>query len=333
MKEADIRPVELFDRYLALCRQDAVHFFRPDEWELVVCPACGAEGHDVFVKHAFHYRVCDLCDTLFASPRPTAAGLARYYTEAESVRFWASDFYRETEHARRERMFRPRAELVVATAGRLASGTGIQAVVDIGAGYGVFCEEIHKVLPAATVCAVEPSPALAAVCRDKGLTVVEAFLEDLRIEDLPPRGGLRVFTSFELFEHLHTPADFLRTVRAQMGPQDLLILSTLSGTGFDIRVLWQESKAIFPPHHLNFLNPWSLSALAARCELDVVEVTTPGKLDVDIVANNLALACDQRFVGTIFRHATDAARQDLQRWLQENNLSSHMMLVARRVGD
>ena len=329
MKEADIRPAELFERYLALCRRDAEEFFRADEWESAACPACGAEGDESFVKHTFHYRLCSGCETLFASPRPNATALGRYYTEAESVRFWATDFYRDTEDARRERMFRPRAELVAQTARRVAPDRAVGAVIDIGAGYGVFCEEIRRILPQSVICAIEPSPALARVCRDKALTVIENFVQEVEPSELPQRDGMRVFTSFELLEHLHSPSQFLDSIRSLMRKGDLLVLTTLSGTGFDIQVLWQDAKAIFPPHHLNFLNPWSLGDLAARRGFDVIEVTTPGKLDVDIVSNNLPLVADHRFVNTIYRHADSDARQELQKWLQSHRFSSHMMLVAQ----
>lgn len=326
MKEADIRPAALFDRYLALCRSDAKTFFEPSEWEPVGCPACGADGTAAFVKHGFSYRACPECDTLFASPRPTAAALARYYTESPSAKFWATDFYRTTEDARRERMFRPRAQRVR----ELTAGAGDpDAVVDIGGGYGVFCEEIQKQLPAARVCAIEPSPALGAVCRAKGFTVVPAFLEQVSRADLPLDGGRAVFTSFELFEHLHTPRLFLERCRALMRGEDTLVLTTLSGTGFDIQLLWERAKAVFPPHHLNFLNPWSIERLARDCGFDDVVVTTPGRLDVDIVKNDGSASGASRFLRTAARRAGEGAEAALQGWIQQHRLSSHMMMVAR----
>ncbi|MCC6472870.1 MAG: class I SAM-dependent methyltransferase [Burkholderiales bacterium] len=329
MKETDIRPRDLFERLLALCREDALHFFTRDEWQASACPACGGGGEEAFIKHGFHYRLCSACDTLYASPRPGAEAILRYYREARSARFLATDFYRQTEEARRERMFRPRARTVAALAERFGAGRQLTAVVDIGAGYGVFCEEIAALLPGAGVCAVEPAPALAQACRGKGLRVIESFLHAVRGEDLPGRPGSRVFTSFELLEHLHAPGRFLAEVAALMHPGDLLVLTTLSGAGFDIRVLWQHAKAVHPPHHLNFLNPASLAALAARCDLEVADIGTPGLLDVDIVASGLE-AVNERFVRAIYRHAGEAARRDLQVWLSTHGLSSHMMLVARR---
>jgi SAM-dependent methyltransferase len=327
MKEADIRPAALFDRYLALCREDAERFFRADEWEDVACPACGAAGEPQFVKHAFRYCLCPVCDTIFASPRPTASALGRLYTESASVRFWASDFYRDTERARRELMFKPRAMRVRDAAA--AAGVPTPAgVVDIGAGYGVFCEEIQKVWPDAVVCGVEPSPTLAVVCRGKGFRVIEKFVEDVTRAEIAPPDGPAVFTSFELFEHLHDPRRFLERCRALLRTGDLLVLTTLSGTGLDIQVLWENAKAVFPPHHLNFFNPWSLERLAAACGFGEVTITTPGRLDVDIVRNSLSAGGEGRFFRTVFKHGSEEARAELQAWLQKHRFSSHMMMVA-----
>ena len=307
MKEAEIRPSALFDEYLELCRHDAETFFGSEEWEDVPCPGCGGSGDEAFVKHTFRYCLCGTCDTLYANPRPSAAALGRLYTDSASVRFWSTDFYRRTENARRELMFKPRAELARETARKALGGQDVATVVDIGAGYGVFCEEIRNLLPGAQICAVEPAPGLAAACRGKGLYTVPRFLEDLQADELP-QATPRLFTSFELFEHLHTPADFLRTLKRLMAPGDVLMLTTLSGTGLDIQVLWSEARAVFPPHHLNFLNPAILSTLAAGCGFDNIRVTTPGKLDVDILTNSAARVRDHRFISTVLRHASPEAR-------------------------
>jgi 2-polyprenyl-3-methyl-5-hydroxy-6-metoxy-1,4-benzoquinol methylase len=328
VKEAEIRPHALFDEYLELCRQDAETFFRPEEWEDVPCPGCGGSGDEAFVKHTFRYCLCGACGTLYASPRPTVTALGRYYTDSASVRFWSTDFYRRTEDARRELMFKPRAELAREIVRKALAGQDATVVVDIGAGYGVFCEEIQKLLPSAQICAVEPAPSLADVCRKKGLHTVRGFLEDLQAHELP-QAPLRLFTSFELFEHLHTPAAFLRSLRRLMAPGDILMLTTLSGVGLDIQVLWSEAKAVFPPHHLNFLNPAALRALAGVCGFAGAKVTTPGKLDVDILANNAGRIRDHRFFSTALRHIGPEARAGLQEWLQASGFSSHMMLVAR----
>ena len=57
---------------------------------------------------------------------------------------------------------------------------------------------------------------------------------------------------------------------------DILILSTLSGTGLDISVLGKNSKSINPPHHINFLNPQSMNILFKKHKFKVLDVFTPG---------------------------------------------------------
>ena len=44
-----------------------------------------------------------------------------------------------------------------------------------------------------------------------------------------------------------------------MSAGDLFIFITLSSTGVDIQGLWENSKSVSPPHHLNFFNPYSIN--------------------------------------------------------------------------
>ena len=72
------------------------------------------------------------------------------------------------------------------------------------------------------VTIIEPGLHLAKSCRDRGIDVVEKFLEEVRASDLPK--GNKVFVSFELFEHLHSPEIFLKQLYKLMMPGDLFIL-------------------------------------------------------------------------------------------------------------
>jgi 2-polyprenyl-3-methyl-5-hydroxy-6-metoxy-1,4-benzoquinol methylase len=333
MKEKEIRPEALFDEFLRLAQEDIETFFRGASYQSVPCPACGnADSEFAFDKNGFEYETCSQCDTLFVNPRPAREAFYRYYQEAPSIKFWANRFYKETENARRESIFKPRAKMVLDKVGEFADLNAVRWLADIGAGYGVFCEEASKIFPDhVDVIAIEPSPDLASVCSQKGLTVVNRFLEDITGADLGSDSA-GVLTSFELMEHLHAPDEFLRSCASLMRKDGLLIFTTLSGTGLDIQVLWERSKSVSPPHHLNFLNPKSIELLLDRCGFETVEVTTPGKLDVNILENNMEHIKD-RFMRTFLQTASQEAKEDLQGFLQRHNLSSHMMVFARRKGE
>ena len=130
---------------------------------------------------------------------------------------------------------------------------------------------------------IEPSIHLARICKEKGFEVVEKFIEDIQLEDLP--SGRKCYVSFELFEHLHNPLKFLDVLNKQMNKGDIFIFTTLSGMGIDIQLLKGKSKSV-SPHHLNFLNPKSVSSLLNKNGFKVLEAITPGRLDIDILNKN-----------------------------------------------
>ena len=324
MKEEEIRPQHVFDEYLRLAEQDTRKYFESDDRAPVNCPACDAKGSYTFTKHGFAYEECEACQTLFVSPRPPAAAFARYYQESDSVRYWASTFYKATAEARREKLWKPKAAMIQQLVLRFASLE--HRLVDIGGGYGIFAEEYERI-SGQRVLVIEPGPELASVCREKRLDVLEAFMEDVSPSQLgdPPRA----FVSFELFEHLHDPRAFLRHVYDLMRPGDLFLFTTLSGTGVDIQALWEDSKSVSPPHHLNFLNPKSIRRLLEDVGYDVLETSTPGKLDIDILCSNASHIKD-RFWRTFVAQATEEERGAMQAFIAENGLSSHMLIVCRK---
>jgi hypothetical protein len=324
LKEEDIRPRAIFDEYLRLAERDTRIYFDESDRRPVSCPACAGPGRPSFVKNGFAYEECPACHTLFVSPRPPADAFSRYYRESESAQYWASTFYRETAEARREKLWKPKSRMVHEMLGGPAAGIGV--LLDIGGGYGIFAEEFRFV-SGTSVAVIEPGPALAEVCRRRGLAVIEQFLESVSVGDLPP--GPKAFVSFELFEHLHDPEAFCRHLHGLMTIGDRFIFTTLSGTGADIQALWEDSKSVSPPHHLNFVNPKSVRLLLERVGFDVMSVTTPGKLDVDILSNDRDHIKD-RFWRTFVDQADEQERAAMQTFLAANGLSSHLMVMCRR---
>lgn len=326
MKEHDIRPKHVFDEYLRLTAEDIRTYFQDSVRHDVCCPACGTDGVHAFTKSGFSYAECPDCSTLYVNPRPERSAFERYYTDSPSTRYWATTFYKETEVARREKIWKPKAELIYE---KFCNLPAVDEIVDVGGGYGTFAEEISRI-SGCKVTVIEPSRHLAEVCRNKGFAVIEKFLEDVSSCDLDDKR--RCFVSFELFEHLYDPADFLRTLSSLMQVGDTFIFSTLNGLGADIQVLWEHSQAVSPPHHLNFFNPHSVCKLLAACSFSVSEITTPGRLDVDIIENNLPHVTD-RFWQSFVTHASEGAKQQLQELLASHQFSSHMMVVCRKESD
>lgn len=324
MNENDIRPQKIFDEYLALAKQDSETYFTAVKKDTIACPACLCIGDFAFEKHGFTYECCPNCQSLYVNPRPLADAFAKYYTESPSSKYWASTFYAQTADARREKLWKPKARLILEI---LAKYSSVEiALIDIGGGFGLFAEE-YMFLSGQAPIVIEPGPDLASVCREKHLVVIQKFLEDVISEDLP--AGPKAFVSFELFEHLHDPGTFLGQLNQLMISGDLFIFTTLSSSGVDIQALWEDSKSVTPPHHLNFLNPRSIRILLARYGFDCLSVTTPGSLDIDILVNSKSMIKD-RFWRSFVALASDLEKSTMQKTIASTGWSSHMMVVCRK---
>jgi SAM-dependent methyltransferase len=325
MNEEEIRPQKLFDKLLQLNREDIQYYFQNSDYRKIACPACNRQGSFSFNKDGFSFEECKYCKTLYVSPRPDKQSFDNYYTDSKSTQFWATEFYRATEENRREKIWIPKSRLVNEKINEYAADT--QCIIDIGGGYGVFIEEFLKIREIDHLI-IEPSKYLSQICRRKGLNVLEKFLEDIQSSDLAKLKN--TFVSFELFEHLHDPQVFLRTLYKLMKSGDSFIFTTLSGMGVDIQALWENSKSISPPMHLNFFNPKSIEILLSSIGFEVIEISTPGKLDIDIMKNNRRQLKD-RFWQNFIDYASDEEKNVMQSFISKNNLSSHMMIFCKKL--
>ncbi len=325
MKESEIRNQDVLDQYLKLVEEDVKKLFDNTKFESIACPACGKEDYtEQFVKSRFKYVTCNHCGTLYANPRPTQAQLDAFYSESDSTKFWVEDFFMPFAEARRNKIFAPRAREFANEFPEYRN----KRIGDIGAGFGLFLEELKKIWPDSDLCAIEPSVDMVKICRDKGLKVVPKMFEDLTDED----GKFDLLCSFELFEHLNKPKVFLEKANSSLEMGGRLLLTTLNGKGFDIQLLWEKHKNVNPPHHLNFINPNSIKIIMDSCGFEVESITTPGRLDWDIVEKMIQSgnADCGRWWNSVCE-ADENAKEELQKWISKYNFSSHIRVIAKKV--
>jgi len=326
MKESDIRNKETFDRYLELVGEDCRFFFKDKKrLKTVVCISCGSPRFKFqFEKTGFTYVLCDDCSTLYANPRPSSEDLLAFYKTSKSARFWINDFFLPMIESRREKIFKPRAKLVA----QKISTRKISVLGDIGSGFGLFLDEMKKVLPEMKYVAVEPSPDMSKICKNKGFDVIDKAIED--INEIDERFDF--LSAFELLEHLYEPQVLFRNAHKMLKSPGLLLVTTLNCEGFDMQVLWEHSKNIYPPQHINFFNPRSLKKALESNGFYVEEITTPGRLDWNIVENAVkdGIFQPERPWLNFSKNADQRTKEDFQIFLADHGLSSHMMVLASK---
>jgi SAM-dependent methyltransferase len=327
MKENDIRPESLLKRYYELSAIDAEKCFKGGVRVGIHCVACDSQSSTYqFNKNTFSYDHCDQCGTLFQSPRPEAEFFEEIYSTSESSSYWAEVFFPAVAEARREKIFNPRVDRIAEIC--KDKNININSIIDVGAGYGIFLEEWKKCFCNVDALAIEPSSVLSNKCREKGLTVVEEFVENVSGYD----NFADLVVCFEVFEHVYSPFDFIKTLIRLTRPGGYILISSLGIDGFDLQVLGEKSNQISPPYHINFLSVQGFEQLFKRVGLTDITISTPGQLDVDIVRSaakkNPELLNENKFLKKILNdeNASDA----FQKYLREQKMSSHVWVIGKK---
>ena len=326
--EEEIRPAQMMSdkqRYVDADREFLLS--HKNEWVEVGCPACYSSVSQVFgEKMGFVYAKCTQCGTVYTNPRPSQQLLHEFYAVSQNYEYWNRQIFPATEHVRRTSIFRPRAERVLEYCQNFLVKN--HTLIDIGAGFGIFCEEIAKEGRFKRIIALEPTPDLAETCRSKGLEVIELPVEKVREGDVAD-----VVTAFEVIEHLFSPRNFVEQCARWLRPGGLLVLTCPNVEGFDVATLGMLSNT-FDHEHVNYFHTKSLPHLLSRCGFEVIDVQTPGQLDAEIVRKHVLDGSinlnGQPLLREVLVERWEDLSQQFQAFLATNRLSSHMWVVGRK---
>lgn len=114
----------------------------------------------------------------------------------------------------------------------------------------------------------------------------------------------------------------------------LVIFSCPNGQGFDVAMMQDYSNTI-DHEHLNYFNTDSITHLLKRTGFAAYQISTPGKLDVELVKN---FTLKKKNINELINHRISWIKktkqqelQILQKWIARNKLSSHMFVVAKKI--
>lgn len=320
LREADIRPPALLSEFRRLSVRDAAVFLRdPAQLENASCPACGGGGDKAFDKEGFSYCRCAGCGSVYVSPRPSAAALEEYYAQSEASRFRVEHYSRDTAKARRYHLLCSHALWMEQLANE-AGPRAARAYADVETYSPEIFDEMARLGDFERFYSIRP----LLPSRTPGVRETADW-------ELPE--PLAAISAFEKLEHQHEPLALLRKMGEALAPGGLAFFTTRTISGFDLQMLWDKTPYIFVPEHLNLMSIEGLALLVERAGMELLELSTPGQLDVQLVKHacqaDPAIALPP-FLDYLLRRRDALAHEDFQAFLQKHRLSSHVRVAARK---
>lgn len=323
LKESDIRPEKVYNEYKKLLSEDVRKYFSDTSLLVKVsCPGCSKEDNrTAFTKDGFNYSICGKCGSYFVSPRPTDKALGDFYKNSGSGNFLRKTLLKNTLEARSKNIFSYRTQWIAGLVEEYQPRPKV--FLDYGTRYPVFLNELNDTGIFSSFLLLNQE------CYNQGelLPVNSKVVGDKQILE----NEVDVFAAFEIVERVFDPLELFRRAFTACRNGGLFVITSATSSGFEYQLLKEHSPNIIVPDRLNILALEALVDQIKSAGFEVIEVSTPGRLDVEIVKRtyeeNPGLAAD-RFWKYIFNNRDAAALHSFQEYLQQFRLSSHVRIAA-----
>lgn len=260
----------------------------------------------------FSYARCPQSGSLFLSDLPDAATWASLLAEVNRYRHSPDAFHVGLAQSRTDNIYAPKI-------------TWIQDTLRLQ-------ELMHpKVLEVAT-----PPSDFTTLLRESGVFADVETVDEMEIAAHAARRDDRrrvdVAVLLESLDRVDDPAALLRGVAGCLASGGLLFITALVCSGFDMAVLGLRNLYLYPPDRANCFSLRGLEQLLTRSGFSLLEASTPGVLDVEIVKAHLQrepslpLSPFERQL----LNANSETHETFQTFLQQRGLSSFARIVGRK---
>lgn len=325
LKESEIRPDFLYNKYKGILKDEISKLF--PERSLFVktnCPGCGEKRFKkAFVKLGFQYCKCSKCGSLFASPRPTAEMLRNFYRSSEAVSFWRDKIAEKMKESRYHHQSFPMAHWVLELVDEYLPQANI--FLDYNSKYPDFLRTINENKKFDRVISISPELPSQKDLLPKDMIIYD----DMSLI----KEKIHVFTAFEVLERIFDPIEFIKEVYKVCQKDGLFFLTTNTVSGFEYQMLDDKSPRLHPPDRINLLSIEAIHNRLTESGFEVIELSTPGRVDVEIVRSALKNNPNILVPGIfkyIFKNRDEGTWHSLQDFLQQNRLSSYVRVAAKK---
>lgn len=279
----------------------------------VPCPVCRKNlGKYFYTKWNVDYLRCEECRSIYAVyDEDVAAGYQRL-EELKELRL--SDTYQEQITKSRSDMWDEFLEWAEIRTFRFLKKNKVLKVIDFGNRLSGYTQKIRT----------------ASFCGKYDLR--ESILEN--DSHMVGEGEADIVFWFDQLQKEINPHKKLQELRKELKSDGLLFIGSRAGSGFDILTLKENNTKIYPYEHILLVSVKGLTKLLEDNGFEILEVTTPGVMDVKYVKESIA-QLDERegFIKYLLEESSQGMLQEFQRFLQKGCLSSFVRVIARRKSD
>lgn len=268
---------------------------------------------------------CEKTGFIYANPRLRPQAAAEYFSSDAVTRYFEVVEAPESIVFRQKNNYEPIARFLTE---RLHAKSRL---IEIGCGGGAFLEVLRNI-GKFDVSGIEIADGAVPFWKRRDLPVHKMVLEDFDTTKVPE---FDIVLMWSVMDHFCDPLLALRKCNGMLRLGGFIFIGNVNTDGFDHQCLGFDSATFSPPGRVNYYNKRSLARHLELAGFEIVDIATPGVLDVDMVRDYW------RSGGPNGRHlflenlildetnaATAAAFQD---FLQKNKLSGYQRVLAQKI--
>lgn len=314
MLSGDIKPSGELEDYKTKVKADIKKYLEP-ALGTSNCPTCGsAKTSRTFTKYEIGFAVCADCLSMYAKDRPSQDALNRFFREGEARKFWNDKLWAHTKDVRLEKILLPLAKWV---------DVHLQE----------YCQtdkpKVAELYPANNGL----QEAFAKLGHQDGFEYIEPIFPGGSGKEMKDVSGAEydAICLMDALSRVEKPKDVLQWTVDHVKPGGLVFVTTFFSTGIDVMTLAENSDTVLPPDRINLFSYEGMLKWVDQFNLDAIEISTPGVLDVQNLQRSSAELPE--FLKYMLRDRGDAKLlTNFQNFIQTNALSSHGRLVLQKKG-
>ncbi|MBF0603371.1 MAG: methyltransferase domain-containing protein [Nitrospirae bacterium] len=308
--------------YVELLVQDIVNYFQDRTlFQKVPCPGCGGlELTLAYEKMGFAFERCLGCGSIFVNPRPDEVVLDEFNRSSSACRYWRRETLGLTE-IQLNHLHGPNIQWLSELMDERFEVS--PTLLDYGSSSPYFLNRAMDEFSLSAIVSFRPQLFECQSLAPSGII----FMPEWR--DIPD--GIDMITAFHSIERMADCRKFFTWAGKNCRKNGLLLLTTTTCSGFEYQVLGEHASNINPINRMNLLSLEALTDQIVAAGFEIVELSTPGRLDVEIVRSAMAAARGkivEPFWEYLLHFRDEQTFNNLQTFLQMNRLSSFVRIAA-----